>query len=546
MDLWYKDAVIYSLDVETFIDSNGDGVGDFRGLAGKLDYLHSLDVSCLWLLPFYPTPNRDNGYDVSDFYGVDRRLGTLGDFLEFTRSAGERGIRVLIDLVVNHTSIDHPWFQEARRNRKSVYRDYYLWRDQKPENADEGVVFPGVQESTWTWDESADAWYFHRFYEHQPDLNIANPRVRDEIARIMSFWLQLGVSGFRVDAAPFLIEHIDRDDPQHDVHEYLREFRNYLSWRRGDAIMLAEANVEPAQITNYLDHGDKIQMMLNFFANQHVFLSLAREDAEAIRQAYASLPDLPGTCQWTNFLRNHDELDLGRLSETERDDVFSRFAPDPRMRLYERGIRRRLAPMLENDRRRLELAHSLLLTLPGTPVLRYGDEIGMGDDLSLDERDSVRTPMQWNSGPNGGFSRAPADELFRPVPHDGEFGCEAVNVASQQRDPESLLAWTQRVVRVRRGCRELGWGACTFLPTENRHVLAHRCSHEGRTVVLLHNLAGEKQSVEVTVDPHTVPADLLTRDEPEVRDGRLCIELPPYGYRWFRLVRDGGEPGDPV
>jgi maltose alpha-D-glucosyltransferase/alpha-amylase len=547
MDLWYKDAVIYSLDVETFVDSNRDGVGDFPGLTGKLDYLRSLEITCVWLLPFYPSPNRDNGYDVSDYYGVDRRLGTLGEFLEFTRAAAERGIRVIVDLVVNHTSIDHPWFQDARRGPDARYRDYYVWSDEKPEHADEGMVFPGYQTSTWSWDEPGQAWYHHRFYQHQPDLNVANPEVRAEIARIMSFWLQLGVSGFRVDALPFVIEPTGRDANDQIQYEYLREFRNYLSWRRGDAIMLAEANVTPEDVVRYFDRGDKIQLMFNFFANQHLFLSLAREEAEPLRDAYGALPAIPLTCQWANFLRTHDELDLGRLSTDERHEVFDAFAPDPGMRLYERGIRRRLAPMLANDRRRLELAHSLLLSLPGTPVLRYGDEIGMGDDLSLPERDSVRTPMQWSDAANGGFSRAAAERLFRPVISDGAFGYQSVNVAAQQQDPDSLWSAVQRLVRVRRHCRELSWGECTFLPSDNRRVLAHRCTYEGRSIVAVHNLASTATRVGVEIDGPPRLRDLLTREEPEVGDsGRLALELAPFGYRWFRQAASADDEPDVI
>jgi maltose alpha-D-glucosyltransferase/alpha-amylase len=510
-------------------------VGDFPGLTSKLDYLRSLEITCVWLLPFYPTPNRDNGYDVSDYYGVDRRLGTLGEFLEFTRAAAERGIRVIVDLVVNHTSIDHPWFQDARTGPDARYHDYYLWSDRKPEQADEGMVFPGYETSTWTWDETARAWYHHYFYRHQPDLNVANPKVRAEIARIMSFWLQLGVSGFRVDALPFLIEPTGREPEGHDPYEYLRELRNQLSWRRGDAIMLAEANVAPGEVLSYFDHGDKIQLMFNFFANQHLFLSLAREDAQPLRDAYAALPAIPRVCQWANFLRTHDELDLGRLNTEQRNVVFEAFAPDPGMRLYERGIRRRLAPMLKNDRRRLELAHSLLLSLPGMPVLRYGDEIGMGDDLSLPERDSVRTPMQWSDAANAGFSRADASRLFRPVIADGEFGYGEVNVAAQQQDSDSLWSAVQRLVRVRRDCRELSWGECTFLPSNARQVLAHRCTDGGRSVVAVHNLASTATRVVVALDGPPRLRDLLTREEPEVgADGRLWLELAPFGYRWFR------------
>ena len=534
LEYWYKDAVIYSLDVETFVDSNGDGVGDFAGLTSKLDYLANLDVTCVWLLPFYPSPNRDNGYDVTDFYGVDPRLGTLGDFVEFTHAAHERGIRVLVDLVVNHTSIDHPWFQEARRNPESSYRGYYLWSNEKPENAHDGVVFPGVQDSTWTWDEEAGAWYFHRFYEHQPDLNIGNPRVLAEISRIMGFWLELGVSGFRVDAVPFLIERIDTDQPESDPHEVLRDLRNFLSWRRGDAIMLAEANVSPDTVPPYVEDGDKIQVMFNFFANQHLFLALATGDPEPIRAAYAQLPPLPAVCQWANFLRTHDELDLGRLEDDQRHRVFEAFAPEPAMRLYDRGIRRRLAPMFDNDRRRIELAHSLMLTLPGTPVLRYGDEIGMGDNLSLDERNSVRTPMQWTDTANAGFSTAPPDRLIRPVIESGPFGCEHVNTAAQRRDPHSLLSWTQRVIAVRRECREFGSGACEFLSTHAPSVLAHRLTRGDRSVLVLHNLSSTEQRIDVPVRPGTAPRDLLNREEPLVPNDGTDLVLPPYGYRWFR------------
>lgn len=536
IDLWYKNAVIYNLDVETFADANGDGIGDFEGLTARLDYLAGLNINCVWLLPFYPSPNRDNGYDVTDFYGVDHRLGTLGDFVEFTHQAHERGIRVLVDLVVNHTSIDHPWFQAARSDPNSIHHDYYVWSKEKPEDAHEGMVFPGEQESVWTFDEKAQLWYFHRFYEHQPDLNIANPAVRDEISKIMGFWLQLGVSGFRVDAVPFLIEHrgIDAPPPDEDTTEYLRELRNYLSWRRGDAIMLAEANLAPDDVMPYFEKGDKIQVMFNFYVNQHLFLALARGSAEPIRGAYAELPEIPVFCQWANFLRTHDELDLGRLSDEDREETFRAFAPEKHMQLYDRGIRRRLAPMLGNDRRRLELAHSLMLSFPGTAVLRYGDEIGMGDDLSLKERDSVRTPMQWDGSPNGGFSKAPEDKLIHPVIRGGEFGFERVNVNAQLRDRDSLLSQVERLLRVRSAHPEFGWGEYEFLDLGDPHVLAHRLEHKNKCLVLLHNLSDRKATVHVELPESECLEDLLTREPlrpPEPH--RYRVELEPYGYRWF-------------
>jgi maltose alpha-D-glucosyltransferase/alpha-amylase len=534
-DLWYKNAIIYSLDVDTFYDSDGDGIGDFRGLTSKLDYLAGLNINCVWLLPFYPSPNRDNGYDVIDYYGVDSRLGTLGDFVEFTHHARERGIRILIDLVLNHTSIDHPWFQAARRDPSSPYRDFYIWSSEKPPDAHEGVVFPPYQESTWSWDDTAQAWYFHRFYDHQPDLNVANPRLREEIERIMGFWLQLGVSGFRLDAAPFMIELKGVDArPGHDPHEYLGQLRQYLSWRRGDAVMLAEANIDPATALDYFGRGDRMQLLFNFLGNQHLFLALARGNAEPIQRSYEMLPRIPPACQWAEFLRNHDELDLGRLSDDERRDVYDRFAPDENMRIYGRGIRRRLAPMFKGDRALLELACSLVLTLPGTPVLRYGDEIGMGEDLSLPERNSVRTPMQWSAERNGGFSSADASALIHPVVTDGEFGYAQVNVEAQQRDPESLLNWTERVLRVRRRCPEFGWGQYNSLETGNPAVLAHTCKWEGRQAIAMHNLSRKHVAVSIRLEGVSVLHDLLANTPHPHTDGRFRVDLPGHGYRWFR------------
>ncbi len=440
-DQWYKNAVIYCLDVETYMDGNGDGIGDFKGLMMRLDQLASLGITCIWLLPFYGTPNRDNGYDVSDYYNVDARLGNLGDFVEFMIRAQEYGIRVIVDLVVNHTSIDHPWFQAAQSDPKSKYRDYYIWSKEKPEDANKGIAFPGVQKTTWTYDEKAQEYYFHRFYYHQPDLNIANPAVREEILKIMGFWLQIGVSGFRVDAAPFLIESKGPEESlSDDPHMIFREMRDFLSWRRGDAIILAEANVVYDEVPNYFGDGEKLQMLFDFILMENIYLALARGEAEPIIRALKEAPAIPDSGQWAIFLRNHDELTLDKLSKSEREEVFSAFGPDPNMQIYDRGIRRRLAPMLKNDRRCLELAHSLLLSLPGTPVLWYGQEIGMGEDLSLPERNSVRTPMQWSDSRNAGYSDAPSDKLVRPVISEGEFSYKQVNFAAQDRDKE-LLAY---------------------------------------------------------------------------------------------------------
>ena len=539
-DLWYKDAIIYCLDVETFMDANGDGIGDFRGLTSRLDHIAGLGANCIWLLPFFPSPNRDNGYDVMDYYGVDHRLGTLGDFVQFIRRAHERGLRVLIDLVVNHTSDQHPWFQAARRDPQSEYRDFYVWSDTKPEDADEGVIFPGVQEAVWTYDRTAKAYYFHRFYKHQPDLNIANPDVREEIERIMGFWLELGVSGFRVDAAPFLIELKGIEVPgTAEPYEYLREFRDFLSWRRGDAIMLAEANVSMDKVPEYFGDGTKLHMLFNFMLNQHVFLALAREAKETLVEGFHLPPTIPDSAQWVNFLRNHDELDLGRLTQAQRETVFEAFAPEETMRLYHRGIRRRLPPMLGGDARRLRMAYSLMFTLPGTPVLRYGEEIGMGDDLSLPERTSVRTAMQWNAGKNGGFSTAEPENLARPVIDEGDYGYEQVNVDRQQREPDSLLNWMERMIRTRKECPEFGWGAWDIIETDHPAVFAHACRYRGGTVVALHNLSDV--DVEGALDLSAYEAaraiDLLGgRRETELDGGgRHAFSLDAYGFRWFRL-----------
>ncbi len=535
-DLWYKNAIVYCLDVGKYVDANGDGVGDFAGLTRRLDYLAGLGVTCVWLQPFYPSPNRDNGYDVADYYGVHPQHGSLGEFVEFMNHAHQIGLRVIVDLVVNHTSNTHPWFRAACKDPESPYRDWYVWARKRPAGHARGMVFPGVQKSTWTFDKTAGAWYFHRFYEHQPDLDTMNGAVRREIMRIMGFWLELGVSGFRMDAVPFLIERKGAGVAPKQDFELLHQMRDFLQWRRRDAILLAEANVPPAENLKYFgEQGDRLQMMLNFPVNQRLFYALATGDIKPLVKALNDTYRRPHAAQWVNFLRSHDELDLGRLSDAQRERVFAAFGPTPDLQLYGRGIRRRLAPMLDNDRHRLELAFSLLLTLPGTPMLQYGDEIGMGDDLSLPERECARTPMQWSGDVNGGFSTA--RRTVRPVVSDPIYGWRRVNVEAQRRDPDSLLNWLERAIRMRRECPEISWGDWRILDAGARDVLVMRYDHDGHTLLALHNFSAQPRAVRLSAgavgDPLLV--SLLTMEDSHAGEGaRHQIELEAHGYRWFR------------
>jgi maltose alpha-D-glucosyltransferase / alpha-amylase len=539
-DLWYKNAIIYSLSVGTYMDANGDGIGDFRGLERRLDYLHGLGITAIWLMPFQTSPHRDDGYDVADYYSVDHRYGTLGDFVDFTHGAKQRGIRVLIDLVVNHTSDQHPWFKEARRDPQSKYRDWYVWSKTKPKNAKSGMVFPGVQKSTWTYDDQAKAHYFHRFYDFQPDLNTSHPEVQTEILKIMGFWIQLGVSGFRMDAVPFIIAtkgpKVSKPEEQYDM---LRAFREFLQWRQGDSIILAEANVLPDTDMEYFgDDGERMHMMFNFQVNQHLFYALASSDTRPLVQAMKATKSRPATAQWGLFLRNHDELDLGRLTKEQRQAVFDAFGPDENMQLYDRGIRRRLAPMLGGDRRRIELAYSLLFTLPGTPVIRYGDELGMGDDLSLKERNCARTPMQWSDEPHGGFTKH--DKPVCPVISEGPYGFEHVNAAIQRRYPESMLNWTERIIRMRKEVPEVGWGDFAVIPTRNHAILLMRYDWRNNSVLFVHNFDAEPQEIAFAAGAEGEHGDLLVNllgnEHSRVGDdGKHRLVIEGYGYRWYRV-----------
>jgi maltose alpha-D-glucosyltransferase / alpha-amylase len=534
-NIWYKNAIFYSLDVETFMDSDDDGVGDFQGLTKRLDHLSGLGITCLWLLPFYPSPNRDNGYDVMDYYNVDPRLGTLGDFVEFIHQASDRGIRVIVDLVVNHTSNQHSWFQQARSDKNSKYHDYYVWSENPPKTQPEQLIFPGVEESLWEYDEQADAYYLHHFYKEQPDLNIANPAVREEIYKIMGFWLQLGVSGFRIDAAPFLINPLGIPDCP-DLESFINDMRQFITSRRGDAVLLAEAKVEPERIAVYFGNGDRCQILFNFLLNQYLFLALAQKDSQGLRDGLKALPNVPNIGQWLNFVRHHDELAIDLISDSQRKEIFQAFAPEKNMQIFGTGIRRRLPPMLNGDRRRIELTYSLLFSLPGTPLLRYGEEIGMGDDLSLEGRNSVRTVMQWSDAPNGGFSSASSDALTRPVIKEREYGYKRVNVATQERDPGSLINWMEHIIRIRKQCPEFGLGKWQILETDEPCVFAHSCEWEGSSVIALHNLADKPCTARLKsyFDKHLI--DIFGDSQYESLDiNSPSIRLSAYGYRWFRV-----------
>ncbi|HEY0166302.1 MAG TPA: alpha-amylase family protein [Jatrophihabitans sp.] len=543
---WYKEAVIYCVEVDTYQDSDGDGCGDLPGLTSRLDYLARLGVTCLWLNPIHPSPKLDGGYDISDYYGVHPQLGTLGDFVELATQARSRGIRLVLDLVVNHTSDQHPWFQSARSDPKSAYRDFYVWSKDEPPDRRQGMVFPGEQTETWTMDEAAKLWYYHRFYEFQPDLNWANPAVRAEIKKVMGFWLQLGASGFRIDAAPFVIEQtVPGVNPGPMDFTILDDWRQDIQWRNGEAVLLCEANVDPDDLAKYCaaapdGPNDRAHLMFAFGLNAKLWLALARCEAEPLVEALGSMPKIAAMAQWATFLRNHDELDLSKLTDEQRNDVMAAFAPKQDMRLYGRGIRRRLASMMNGNRPRIEMAYSLQFSMPGTPVLRYGEEIGMGEDLKLPGRQAVRTPMQWDASRGAGFSTAPVAELVRPVQTRGGYSAKRVNVESQRLDQQSLLRWFEELIRVLRECPEIGVGEPSVLDCPlPRSVLAHRFDAPEGAILLLHNLAGTPVTLDLSgLDTGKKPYEVFADGQYEPPAKNLAhLKLNAWGYRWIRLRR---------
>jgi maltose alpha-D-glucosyltransferase/alpha-amylase len=540
-DLWWKNAVVYCLDVQTFCDSDGDGCGDFAGLTSKIDYLAGLGITCIWLMPFYPTADLDDGYDITDHYAIDPRLGNFGDFTEFMRTARDRGMRVIADLVVNHTSDQHRWFREARAARESRFREFYVWRDDVPTDGPEGVIFPGEQDGVWSYDAAAGQYYLHRFYHHQPDLNVASAAVRAEIRKIIGFWLAQGLSGFRVDAVPFLIEPDGIPQPMElEPHAFLRELRAFLARRAGEAILLGEVNLEAEQQRQFFgdEDGDELHMVFDFLGMQAGWLALARQDATPLVRTLEGRPETPSQSAWATFLRNHDELTLDKLTDAEREEVFAAFGPDPGMQLYGRGLRRRVPAMMDGDQARVRMAYSLMFAWPGTPTLFYGEEIGMAENLDVDGRLAVRTPMQWSGDEAAGFSAAPADGLVRKMPTDPRFAPSAVNVRDQRTEPDSMLSWFERLIRARKEAPEIGWGTCTILPTKAPSVLALRHDWDGRTLVTVHNLAGRARRVRLQLEDEAQGQlrDLLhARDPIRVRKGAASVPLAPYDHRWFRI-----------
>jgi maltose alpha-D-glucosyltransferase/alpha-amylase len=537
---WFKDAIFYEIYVRGFCDSDGNGVGDFRGLTAKLDYLEWLGIDCIWLLPFYDSPLKDGGYDIADYFAVLPEYGTLEDFKDFLTSAHRRGIRVIADLVINHTSDQHPWFQESRRSPDSPKRSWYVWSSDDQKFPDARIIFTDTERSNWTWDEEAGAFYWHRFFSHQPDLNFDNPDVQQVMLDVVSFWLALGIDGFRVDAVPYLFEREETNcENLSETHAFLRRLRHHVDEHFPHALLLAEANQWPEDVVEYFGQGDEFHMAYHFPIMPRLFMALRQEDRRPIVEILERTPPIPGNCQWGMFLRNHDELTLEMVTDEERDYLYNEYAKDLRMRLNI-GIRRRLAPLMENGRRRIELLHALLFSLPGSPFLYYGDEIGMGDNVYLGDRDGVRTPMQWSADRNAGFSRADFAQLYFPLIMDPVYGYQAVNVEAQQRYGTSLLNWVREMIHLRKRHPVFGRGTVNFIKPKNRRVFAFTRTYLDETVLCVFNLSQSAQPVELDLDQYRnlVPVEMMGEAEfPAISEAPYQLALAPRGFYWFLLKK---------
>jgi maltose alpha-D-glucosyltransferase/alpha-amylase len=538
--LWYKDAVIYQVHVRTFQDSNGDGIGDFAGLTQKLDYLQELGTSAIWLMPFFPSPLRDDGYDIADYRSVHPSYGALDDFKKFLTGAHERNIRVIIELVLNHTSDQHPWFQESRSSRDNPKRDWYVWSETDNRYKATRIIFLDTEMSNWAWDPISKAYYWHRFFSHQPDLNYDNSEVREEMWQVMKFWLEMGVDGFRLDAVPYLVERESTNcENLPETHAILKDLRRRLDEEFPGRMLLAEANQWPADLRPYFGDGDEFHMAFHFPLMPRMFMGLKLEDRKPITEILQQTPEIPGSCQWCLFLRNHDELTLEMVTDMERDYMYDAYAHSKGMRLN-LGIRRRLASLLDNDRRRIELMNGMLMSLPGTPIIYYGDEIGMGDNIYLGDRNGVRTPMQWSGGWNAGFSSADPESLYSPLISNPVYGYQAVNVLSQKRSEHSLLSWMQHIIRVRRSTQVFGGGSIEFLYPANHRVLAYIRKLGNEVVLIVNNLSNAAQAVELDLRRYKghILIEMFGKNLfPRVGDLPYLLTMGPYQFYWFRLRR---------
>jgi len=538
--LWYKDAIIYQVHVRTFYDSNGDGIGDFQGLEQKLDYLQELGTSAIWLMPFFPSPLRDDGYDIADYYSVHSSYGTLDDFQKFLKAAHDRGIRVIIEMVLNHTSDQHPWFQESRSSQDNPRRDWYVWSDTDTRYKGARIIFLDTEMSNWAWDPISKSYYWHRFFSHQPDLNYDNPAVRQEMWNVMKFWLEMGVDAFRLDAVPYLVEREGTScENLPETHEILKDLRRKLDKEFPGRMLLAEANQWPADLRPYFGDGDEFHMAFHFPLMPRMFMGVKLEDRKPITEILQQTPEIPPSCQWCLFLRNHDELTLEMVKDLERDYMYDAYAQNKTMRIN-LGIRRRLAPLLDSDRRRIELMNGILMSLPGTPIIYYGDEIGMGDNINLGDRNGVRTPMQWSGGWNGGFSGADPESLYAPLILNPVYGYQAVNVLSQRRSEHSLLSWMRRIIAVRRSTGVFGKGSIEFLYPANHRVLAYVRQLGKETVLAVNNLSSAAQAVELDLRKYkgNILIEMFGKNIfPRVGELPYLLTMGPYQFYWFRLRR---------